>query len=116
MAVALTARGRQALGGAPLALGSIPSRLAGRLRRWCAAAWRRLAADRVLPAGPGGGRALVATARALYHGAGRDDWSRLGWEQVTRVGWDTAAGHLVITGLAGGGGGTRGPPRDQGSW
>src|ERR1700683_1616228 len=98
MAVALTARGRQALGGAPLALGSIPSRLAGRLRRWCAAAWRRLAADRVLPAelrarlgfergeralavgrGPDGCRALVATDRALYHGAGRDDWSRRGW-------------------------------------
>jgi hypothetical protein len=135
MAVALTARGRHALGGTPLALGHLPSRLAGRLRRWYAAAWRRLAADRVLPAGlrarlgferseralavgrgPDGLCALVATDRAVYYGAGRDDWSRLGWEQVTRVSWDTATGHLVITGLAGGGAGTRVPLRDQGSW
>jgi hypothetical protein len=59
--------------------------------------------------------ALVATDRALYHRvlphrvlphrvlphrADADGWSRLGWEQIARVGWDAAAGQLVIIGLA----------------
>jgi hypothetical protein len=84
--------------------------------------------ERVLSVGrdPAGGCALVATDRALYHRAhsqgahdqGAHDqgalgqqadaggWSRLGWERIAGIRWDaaagnTAAGDLVIIGLAG---------------
>ena len=94
-------------------------RPASRLRAWAAARWgralpaavsARLAlerGERVLSLGQAGdgGCALVATDRALYHRgaahpAGAGDWSRLGWEQVARVGWDPAAGLLIVTGVA----------------
>lgn len=94
------------------------------LRRRGAAAWEELAPGRVLPAAvraelalEGGERvqaadmsldgewAVVATDRALYlrpgRGAQADGWSRLGWEEVAEVGWDAAAGQLIVTGLAG---------------
>jgi hypothetical protein len=58
--------------------------------------------ERLLATGaaPAGGYALAASDRALYY---RDvgAWSRLGWEQVTRVDWEPAGRLLVITGLAG---------------
>jgi hypothetical protein len=84
-----------------------------------AARWRRLArrrsllaagcagleverGERVLSAcrGRDGGYALVASDRALYRRAEPGCWSRLGWERVTRVAWDGAAGEagcFVIT-------------------
>jgi hypothetical protein len=93
------------------------------LRRWGAAAWEELAPGRVLPADVrtelglergervlsadrerNGESALVATDRALYHrdrcGGQDGGWSRLGWEQVARVDWDTATRQLVVTGVA----------------
>jgi hypothetical protein len=94
------------------------------LRRRGAAAWEELAPGRVLPAAvraelalaggervqaadmsPDGDWALVATDRALYYRPGRetqaDGWSRLGWEEVAEVGWDAAAGQLIVIGVAG---------------
>jgi hypothetical protein len=94
------------------------------LRRRGAAAWEELAPGRVLPAAvradlaleagervqsadmsPDGEWALVATDRALYYRPGRetqaDGWSRLGWEEVAEVGWDAAAGQLIVIGVAG---------------
>jgi hypothetical protein len=50
---------------------------------------------------PDGDYALVASERAVYHRNGGHGWSRLGWEQITRVSWDAAAGHLLICGLDG---------------
>lgn len=99
-------------------------RLESRLPPWMAAQWRELARGRDLPAAVsarlglergervlalgqacGGGCALVATDRALYHrGAARQadagDWSRLGWEQIARVGWDPSGGLLIVAGVA----------------
>lgn len=96
-----------------------PARLASRLRGWLAAAWR-LHAARALPADlrtrlafqrgervlsvrhdRAGDHALVASDRALYHRTGSHGWSRLGWEQITAVSWDAAAGQLLIRGLDG---------------
>jgi hypothetical protein len=94
------------------------------LRRRGAAALEELAPGRVLPAAvraelaleggervqaadvsPDGEWALVATDRALYHRPGRGapagGWSRLGWEEVADVGWDAAAGQLIVIGVAG---------------
>ncbi len=95
-------------------------RLVSQLREWLALAWRRLLGAWVLPAdlrtqleiergervlsvghGPEGDYALVASDRALYHRSGGDAWSRLGWEQITRVSWDAAADKLLISGLDG---------------
>ena len=104
--------------------GEARPRFASGLRRRGAAAWEELAPGRVVPAdvraelglekgervlsadrGPDGEPALVATDRALYHRDpcdGRDGgWSRLGWEEVARVGWDAAAGQLIVFGVAG---------------
>jgi hypothetical protein len=83
-------------------------------------AWRRLTEARALPADlrtrlafqrgervlsarqdPAGDYALVASDRAVYHRNGGAGWSRLGWEQITRVNWDAAAGQLLIFGLDG---------------
>lgn len=96
-----------------------PARLPSRLRERLAAAWR-LHAARALPADlraqlafqrgervlsvrhdPAGDRALVASDRALYHRTGSHGWSRLGWERITAVSWDAAAGQLLIRGLNG---------------
>ena len=96
------------------------------LRQRAAATWEELAPGRVLPGavraelaleggervlsadtGPDGGRALVATDRALYHRSCREaeaeaaGWARLGWEEVAEVGWDAAAGQLIVIGVAG---------------
>jgi hypothetical protein len=103
-----------------LDLGLAPARSASRARGWLTAIWQRIPRRRAVPAdlqaqlavkgrervlsvgrAPDGGCALVATDQALYHRGGNDGWSRLGWEQVTRVGWDTAHGQLDIAGLAG---------------
>jgi hypothetical protein len=94
--------------------------LVSQLREWLAAAGRRLLGARALPADlrtqlafqrgelvlsvrhdPGGECTLVASERALYHRNEGHGWSRLGWEQVARVSWDAAAGHLLISGLDG---------------
>ena len=105
------------------AVSRLASRLASRLRAWCAVWWQRAVRSRILPAEiraqltlsrgeriltvgyhPDGGYALIATDRALHyrdHRAGTDGWSRLGWELITRVGWDSAGGRLAISGLAG---------------
>jgi hypothetical protein len=104
--------------------GRVRWRPASRLAAWTAARWRWPARGRALPAAVSaglalergervlslgqagdGGCALVATDRALYHRgaadpAGPGEWSRLGWEQVARVGWDPAAGLLIVTGVA----------------
>lgn len=58
--------------------------------------------ERLLAAGtgPAGGYTLAATDRALYHRAHGGAWTRLGWEQVTRVSWDTGR-QATITGLNG---------------
>lgn len=85
-----------------------------------AARWRQLASRRsLLAAGCAGltvergervlsacrdhddGYALVATDRALYRRTEPGCWSRLGWERVTKVAWDGAAGVFRITVLAG---------------
>lgn len=95
-------------------------RLATQPREWPAAAWRRLRGARALPAelrtelafqhgervlsvrhDRDGDYGLVATDVALYHRNGGHGWSRLGWEQITRVSWDGAASQLVISGLDG---------------
>jgi hypothetical protein len=52
---------------------------------------------------PDGRCTLVATDRALHYRTGENDWSRLGWEQITRVEWDVAVEGLFITSLSGGG-------------
>jgi hypothetical protein len=94
-------------------------RFRSRLREWLAATWR-LPGARALPAelraqlafqhgervlsvrhDPDGDHALVASDRALYHRNEDLGWSRLGWEQITRVSWDAAAKQLVISGLDG---------------
>jgi hypothetical protein len=46
---------------------------------------------------------LVATDRALRYQTEGNGWSCLGWEQITRVEWDAAAGGLFISSLAGAG-------------
>ena len=103
----------------PQVLGRTRLRFASRLRSWVAARLRDLVRARVVPAsaaaqiafergervlsvghGPDGGCALVATDHALYHRAGGGGWSRLGWEEIARVGWDAAGGRLVVVGLA----------------
>jgi hypothetical protein len=60
--------------------------------------------ERLLAAGaaPAGGYALAASDRALYHRGKGETWSRLGWELVSRVGWEPAVGRVVIVGLADG--------------
>lgn len=95
-------------------------RLTSQLREWLLVAWRRLPGARALPAelrtqltfqrgervlslrhDPDGDYALVASDRALHHANGGQGWSRLGWEQISRVSWDAAAGQLLIFGLNG---------------
>ena len=118
--MAISARPRRHLPGTgAIALGG-PSHVTARLSRQLRAWWLSRARGRSLPAtlrgqlafargertlmvgrDPDGGCALVATDRALHHRAGSNGWSRLGWEQITTVGWDTSPGCLVITGLAG---------------
>lgn len=104
------------------ALDVSPARLrsTSQLREWLATAWRRLPGAPALPADlrtqlafqrgervlsvrqdPDGDYVLVASERALYHRNGGHGWSRLGWEQITRVSWDAAAGQLLICGLDG---------------
>jgi hypothetical protein len=58
--------------------------------------------ERLLAAGaaPAGGYALAASDRALYYRGGGAAWTRLGWEQVTRVSWEPAGRRLVVIGLA----------------
>jgi len=103
---------------------AVPGRggFTSRLRRQAAAAWQELARGRAIDAavsaelalergervlavdkGLDGECALVATDRALYHrfdrgGSPAGAWSRLGWEEIARVGWDADAGRLIITG------------------
>lgn len=59
--------------------------------------------ERLLAVGaaPGGGYAVAASDRALYHRGDGAAWARLGWEQVVRVGWAPAGRWLVITRLDG---------------
>jgi hypothetical protein len=89
----------------------VGGRLAARWRRLTrrksllAAGWADLAVERgerVLSAcrDHDGGYALVATDRALYRRAEPGCWSRLGWERVTRVDWNGAAGAFGITVLS----------------
>lgn len=104
--------------------GPAAPRFAARLRQWLRGRWRGTVRSRVLPAGlraqlglgraelllaagydAGGGYALIATDRALHHRAA-GGWSRLGWEQITDVGWDTGGGRLIVTASGGGA-----PPR-----
>jgi hypothetical protein len=52
------------------------------------------------------GSLLAATRAALYHQDGRGanrPWSRLGWEDVGRVGWDDRRHVLTLTGVGPGG-------------
>lgn len=118
----LSARSRPRALDATAVPGRVPSRFVLRLHGRVMARWRELARSRALPAAvsialafergervlavgraPDDGYALVATHRALYHRDQADagGWSRLGWEQIARVGWDTAGGQLVIVGLSG---------------
>ena len=104
----------------PVRPGRAASRLASPLRAWFTAWWLRAVRGRILPAelraqlalgrgerilaagfDPDGQHALVATKSALHYRAGTDGWSRLGWELITEVGWDSPASRLVIWGLAG---------------
>lgn len=99
---------------------STRSRAGSGLRGRLAVQWQRAAPDRALPAdllgrlafGPGervlmvgrdraGDYALVATGQALHHRGGPDDWSRLGWEQITGVRWQTSPAQLIITAVTG---------------
>ena len=116
----LSARSRPRALDAPAVLGRARVRFASRLREWVTSRFRHLVRARALPWAVSvelalergervlsvsrhadGGCALVATDRALYHRPGADGWTRLGWEQIARVGWDPAAGRLVIIGLPG---------------
>src|SRR5262249_61455710 len=45
-----------------------------------------------------GGELLAATNWALYHQGGQS-WTRLGWDQVSRVDWDEQRRILMLTGL-----------------
>lgn len=118
MAVSARPR-RQAFGTGVMALDQVPFRLNARLTRQLWAWWlgrvrgRALAAEfstelgfargeRTLMVGRDleGECRLVASDRALHHRNGSDGWSRLGWEQITTVRWETAPGHLVVTGVA----------------
>jgi hypothetical protein len=109
----------QAFGDQALDVGPARLRLTSQLREWLAA-WRRLPRARALPADlrtqlafqrgervlsvrhdPDGDYGLVASDRALYHRNGGHGWSRLGWEQITRISWDAATGQLLISGLDG---------------
>lgn len=62
-----------------------------------------LPAERVLTSSRDvAGSLIVATRRALYHQDRREPsqgWSRLGWENVTRVSWDDRRRILTLTGL-----------------
>lgn len=119
-----------ALGARAVDAGPARLRLTSQLREWLADAWRRLAGARGLPADvrtelafergervllarhdPDGDYALVASERAVYHRSEADGWSRLGWEQISRISWDAAAGqlHIVSLGGVGGVGGVGGP-------
>jgi len=56
-----------------------------------------------------GGTMVVATGHAIYRQDGHPgsgSWSRLGWEDVDRIGWDDGARVLTLTRLRG-----DGPPR-----
>ena len=116
----LSARSRPRALDAPAVLGRARVRFASRLREWVTSRFRHLVRARALPWAVSvelalergervlsvsrhadGGCALVATDRALYHRTGADGWTRLGWEQISRVGWDAAAMRLVIIGLPG---------------
>lgn len=119
--MALSARSRPQALDATAVTGRAQFRFASRLRGWVMASWRELAPGRALPAAismelafergervlavgrdPAGGYALIATDRALHHqDLAGDGWSRLGWEQMARVGWDAAGGQLVIVGMSG---------------
>lgn len=85
------------------------------LRGWLATRWRHLTRGRALPAelrslvtiergervlsaghAPDDGCALLATDRALHHRTADNGWSRLGWEQITEISWNAAAGSLVL--------------------
>lgn len=100
--------------------------MASQLRRWFMTRWQQAVRGRSVPAelraaltfsrgervlavghGHDGNCALIATDRALHHRTGTDTWSRLGWELITSLAWDTAGSGLVITGLAA----TAPPPR-----
>jgi hypothetical protein len=55
--------------------------------------------ERLLAVASGtGGDLLAATDWALYHQAGQA-WARLGWDQVSRVGWDEQRHILLLRGL-----------------
>jgi hypothetical protein len=119
--MAISARPRrQAFGAGAIALGQVPfrfnARLTGQLWAWWLgrARGRAMSAElsaqlafargeRTLMVGRDldGECTLVATDQALHHRTGSDAWSRLGWEQITRVGWETSPGHLVVTGVTG---------------
>ena len=115
----MTLSARSGTLGAPEVLGRARLRFGARLRSWVAARLQHLVRARAVPAvaaaelafergervlsvghGPDGGCALVATDRGLYYRAGGDGWSRLGWEEIARVGWDAEAGRLVVIGPA----------------
>jgi hypothetical protein len=116
----MTLSARSGTLGAPKVMGRTRVRFASRLRSWVAARLQHLARARALPAvaaaelafergervlsvghGPDGRCALVATDRGLYYRADGDGWSRLGWEEIARVGWDAAAGRLLVIPLSG---------------
>lgn len=119
--MALSARSRPQALDVTAVMGRARFRFASRLRGWVMASWQGLARGRALPAAvstelafergervlavgrdPAGGYALIATDRALHHRdlAGGGSWSRLGWEQIARAGWDAAGGQLVIAGMS----------------
>ncbi len=96
-------------------------------RAWLRACWPRLAwlrrtaaaIEAGVPIGPGErvltsvweveGAMVVATGHAIYRrdgSPGCGSWSRLGWEDVDRVGWDEGARVLTLTRPRG-----DGPPR-----
>lgn len=116
----LSAGSQRAFGTRGLDVSPARLRSASQLRGLLATPWRRLRGARALPAelrtrlalqrgervlsarhGLDGDHALVASDRALYHRNNGHGWSRLGWEQITRVSWDAAADQLLIFGLEG---------------
>jgi hypothetical protein len=57
--------------------------------------------ERVLATeGDGNGGSVVATTLALYHRANGSPWSRLGWEETSRMSWDARRDRLDLTDLA----------------
>ena len=81
-----------------------PRAAAMRLARWSRTAQAKTAGvpigpgERVLILDRGPAGALTAATAAAVYTSDRRGWCRLGWEEVTRAGWDDRRCILALTG------------------